>query len=144
MRLKPERGLDLFLKFFLKQTIAYPFLCFWCHLFTSEAQRTFVTLHFACSLTLCPQNSAPAISLSQNWWPRVLAIPKSCMLSMRRLSGAPQGIQFFCFWGGGGVRLFSPLVPNSFPMCSHHFPMGPYQVPKGFSKFLGCSLRRSW
>jgi len=124
MGLELERGLELFLKEKLKQSITYPFLCFGCHSFTSEAQRTFVTLHFACSVILCPQNSAPAISLSRKWWLRVLEIPKSCTLSMGRLSGHHKGSNFFLFGEGGGVRLFFPLVPNVFPMCSHHFPMG--------------------
>ncbi len=107
--------------------------CFWCHSFTSEAQRTFVTLHFACSVRLSPQNSAPAISLSQKWWPRVLEIPKKFHAVNEKAERAPQGIQFFSFWGGVGWDYFFPLVPNAFLMCSHHFRMGSLS---GFQRVL--------
>jgi hypothetical protein len=49
MELELERGPELFKILFLKQTITHPFLVF--SEFTSDAQRTFVTLQVACPMT---------------------------------------------------------------------------------------------
>lgn len=53
MELELERGLELFKILFLKQTITHPLLVFSVLLlhFTSDAQRTFVTLQVACPMT---------------------------------------------------------------------------------------------
>lgn len=57
---------------------------------------------------------------------------------------APIGIQFFLFGEGLGWDCFAPLLSMRFQCVPIIFPWAPYQVPKGFSKFLGCSRRRSW
>jgi hypothetical protein len=95
--------------------------------------------HFACSVTVCPQNSAPAISLSQKWWPRVLCL-KVARCQWEGWAGTYRD-PIFSFWGGGAVRLFFPVVVNAFPMCSHHFPVGSLsgsqrvlQIPRLFPK----------
>jgi hypothetical protein len=49
---------------------------------------------------------------------------------MRRLSMHSPGVQFFSFWGGGGVGVFFfILVPTVFPSCSHGVPI---RFPKDY------------
>ncbi len=82
---------------------------------------------------LCPQHFAPSIGLGQNWWPTVLEIG----FRVHAANGKAQhdGPSFF-FGGEMGGKFFGFffIVPNVFPTCSHH-------VPMGFLEFSSCSLK---
>jgi hypothetical protein len=82
---------------------------------------------------LCPQISAPAISLCPK-----MVTNRFGNRNFMQLMKAQQALVMdpvFYFWGWGG-RSYVFCFSSLFPMCSYH-------VPLRFPKFPICSLRRS-
>jgi hypothetical protein len=87
--------------------------------FSFEKSNTRTNFYFVChcwKTRLCPQNSAPAISLGKKWWPTVLEVEISCNQWGGSACTHEQSSLFLFEWGGGEIGIFCFF--HLFPMCS--------------------------
>ncbi len=89
------------------------------------------------TISLCPQNSAPAITPGQKWWQTVLEIEISYVANGKAQHALMKGVVFSCWgWGGRDFFCFSPCsqcVSNMFSSCSPRSRVVPQDVPNSTS-----------